>query len=166
MRRFSERNSLVTLSDINITPLLDLAFVLLIIFMITTPLLEQGMSLNLPTGGRSDKEKLEQALVKLVDEDPTLRVREDVETGQTLISGMGELHLDIVKSRLEREYGAKVRMGRPQVVYRETVRRAAEANLRTLDGETRRHLEAYAAGVNAFLATDPVLPVPARRWSG
>ena len=48
MRRFSERNSLVTLSDINITPLLDLAFVLLIIFMITTPLLEQGLNLNLP----------------------------------------------------------------------------------------------------------------------
>ena len=56
MRRFSERNSLVTLSDINITPLLDLAFVLLIIFMITTPLLEQGLNLNLPAGGRADKE--------------------------------------------------------------------------------------------------------------
>jgi biopolymer transport protein ExbD len=54
MRRFSQRNSLVTLSDINITPLLDLAFVLLIIFVITTPLLEQGMSLNLPKGGAAD----------------------------------------------------------------------------------------------------------------
>ena len=54
MRRFSQRNSLVTLSDINITPLLDLAFVLLIIFVITTPLLEQGMSLNLPKGGTAD----------------------------------------------------------------------------------------------------------------
>lgn len=55
MRRFSQRNSLVTLSDINITPLLDLAFVLLIIFVITTPLLEQGMNLKLPTGGAADK---------------------------------------------------------------------------------------------------------------
>lgn len=54
MRRFSQRNSLVTLSEINITPLLDLAFVLLIIFVITTPLLEQGMALNLPKGGAPD----------------------------------------------------------------------------------------------------------------
>jgi biopolymer transport protein ExbD len=51
MRRFSQRNSLVTLNDINITPLLDLAFVLLIIFVITTPLLEQSLQLNLPSGG-------------------------------------------------------------------------------------------------------------------
>src|SRR5947209_1042779 len=55
MRRFSQRNSLVTLSDINITPLLDLAFVLLIIFVITTPLLEQGLNLNLPEGGKPDR---------------------------------------------------------------------------------------------------------------
>ena len=55
MRRFSQRNSLVTLSDINITPLLDLAFVLLIIFIITTPLLEQGLNLKLPQGGRADE---------------------------------------------------------------------------------------------------------------
>ena len=51
MRRFSQRNTLVTLNDINITPLLDLAFVLLIIFIITTPLLEQSISLELPVGG-------------------------------------------------------------------------------------------------------------------
>lgn len=55
MRRFSQRSSLVTLSEINITPLLDLAFVLLIIFIITTPLLEQSIPLKLPTGGRPDK---------------------------------------------------------------------------------------------------------------
>lgn len=54
MRRFSDRNALVTLSDINITPLLDLAFVLLIIFMITTPLLDQGIALSLPQGGSQD----------------------------------------------------------------------------------------------------------------
>jgi biopolymer transport protein ExbD len=54
MRRFSQRSHLVTLSEINITPLLDLAFVLLIIFVITTPLLEQSISLKLPTGGRPD----------------------------------------------------------------------------------------------------------------
>lgn len=54
MRRFSQRGHLVTLSEINITPLLDLAFVLLIIFVITTPLLEQGLNLNLPQGGSND----------------------------------------------------------------------------------------------------------------
>jgi len=56
LRRFSQRNSLVTLNEINITPLLDLAFVLLIIFVITTPLLEQGMDLKLSPGGRKDKQ--------------------------------------------------------------------------------------------------------------
>jgi len=55
MRRFSQRSALVTLSEINITPLLDLAFVLLIIFVITTPLLEQGLSLNLSKGGKADR---------------------------------------------------------------------------------------------------------------
>ncbi len=59
MRRFSQRNSLVTLSDINITPLLDLAFVLLIIFVITTPLLEQGLNLKLPTGDVVDLKKID-----------------------------------------------------------------------------------------------------------
>ena len=54
MRRFSKRNQLVTLSDLNVTPMLDLAFVLLIIFVIATPLLEQGMKLELPEGGASD----------------------------------------------------------------------------------------------------------------
>ena len=58
MRRFSQRSSLVTLSEINITPLLDLAFVLLIIFVITTPLLEQSITLKLPQGGRPDNQKI------------------------------------------------------------------------------------------------------------
>ncbi len=66
MRRFSQRNNLVTLSDINITPLLDLAFVLLIIFVITTPLLEQGMDVKLPPGGRPDG-KLEKDDIRQVD---------------------------------------------------------------------------------------------------
>jgi biopolymer transport protein ExbD len=66
MRRFSQRNSLVTLSDINITPLLDLAFVLLIIFIITTPLLEQGLNLKLPPGGRSDQ-KLDPRDIRTID---------------------------------------------------------------------------------------------------
>jgi elongation factor G len=68
-----------------------------------------------------DKEKLEQALQKMVDEDPTFRVRVDDETGETIISGMGELHLEVMHDRIEREYGVPTRMGRPQVVHRETV---------------------------------------------
>ena len=68
MRRFSQRNSLVTLSEINITPLLDLAFVLLIIFVITTPLLEQGLSLTLPKGGTTDG-KIEKDNVRTVEID-------------------------------------------------------------------------------------------------
>jgi biopolymer transport protein ExbD len=69
MRRFSQRNSLVTLSDINITPLLDLAFVLLIIFVITTPLLEQSIKLNLPVGGKPEK-KIVKDDIRLVEIDP------------------------------------------------------------------------------------------------
>ena len=69
MRRFSQRNALVTLSDINITPLLDLAFVLLIIFVITTPLLEQGMNLKLPSGGQPDHKQLDPKNVRTVEVD-------------------------------------------------------------------------------------------------
>jgi biopolymer transport protein ExbD len=68
MRRFSQRNFLVTLSDINITPLLDLAFVLLIIFIITTPLLDQGMELRLPAGGRPDR-RIDKANIRTVEID-------------------------------------------------------------------------------------------------
>src|SRR5579871_6520229 len=66
MRRFSQRSHLVTLSDINITPLLDLAFVLLIIFVITTPLLEQSINLQLPHGGSQEK-KLDKNDIKTVE---------------------------------------------------------------------------------------------------
>src|SRR5207302_42205 len=71
-----------------------------------------------------------EALEKLVDEDPTFKVHEDEETGETIIRGMGELHLDIIRDRLEREFNVGVRLGRPQVVYRETVMRAAEGEAR------------------------------------
>src|SRR5205085_8904517 len=69
MRRFSQRSSLVTLSEINITPLLDLAFVLLIIFVITTPLLDKGLPLNLPKGGQQDS-KVEKKDIRTVEIDP------------------------------------------------------------------------------------------------
>ena len=69
MRRFSQRSHLVTLSEINITPLLDLAFVLLIIFVITTPLLEQGLELSLPAGGGADR-PLDRNDIRTVDVSP------------------------------------------------------------------------------------------------
>ena len=68
MRRFSQRNALVTLSDINITPLLDLAFVLLIIFVITTPLLEQSIDLRLPQGGKAIQ-RVDRENIRVVDVD-------------------------------------------------------------------------------------------------
>ena len=86
----------------------------------------------------AEKEKLDFALSKIVDEDPTFLVKEDQETGQTLISGMGELHLDIVVDRLVREYKLEARVGKPQVMYRETVGSEAAAESvfeRTLDDE-------------------------------
>ncbi|HEY5933801.1 MAG TPA: elongation factor G [Kofleriaceae bacterium] len=67
------------------------------------------------------KERLDFALGKMTEEDPTFRVREDADTGQTLISGMGELHLEIIVDRMKREYGVQARAGKPQVVYRETI---------------------------------------------
>jgi elongation factor G len=67
------------------------------------------------------KERLDFALAKMAEEDPTFRFREDNDIGQTLISGMGELHLEIIVDRMKREYGVQARAGKPQVVYRETV---------------------------------------------
>ncbi|MGA6927528.1 MAG: elongation factor G [Desulfosarcina sp.] len=74
-----------------------------------------------------DQEKLQQVLDKFMAEDPTLRVREDEDTGQTILSGMGELHLEIITSRMQREFNTQVNVGKPQVVYRETVESAADA---------------------------------------
>jgi len=72
------------------------------------------------------KERLDFALAKMSDEDPTFRVREDHETGQTIIAGMGELHLEIIVDRMRREYGVQANVGKPQVVFRETVLGEAE----------------------------------------
>ena len=73
---------------------------------------------------KADQEKLSGALAKLAEEDPTFRVYTDEETGQTIISGMGELHLEIIVDRLQREFRVNANVGRPQVAYRETIRKA------------------------------------------
>jgi elongation factor G len=77
---------------------------------------------------RSDQEKLLQSLEKLAVEDPTFAYNENTDTGQLLISGMGELHLDIILDRLRREYGVEVLTGKPQVVYKETVQSSGSAH--------------------------------------
>ena len=76
---------------------------------------------------KADQEKLGMAIGKLVQEDPTLRVHTDPETGQTILAGMGELHLEIIVDRMQREFGVGANVGKPQVAYRETIRTKAEA---------------------------------------
>ena len=75
---------------------------------------------------KADEEKLAASLQRLAEEDPTFQVRSDEETAQTIISGMGELHLEIIVDRLVREFGVDANVGKPQVAYRETVRRAVQ----------------------------------------
>jgi len=75
---------------------------------------------------KGDQEKLSVAIQKLAEEDPTFRVKHDEETGQTVIGGMGELHLDILVDRMRREFKVEANVGKPQVAYRETIRRAVE----------------------------------------
>ncbi|MFA6522498.1 MAG: elongation factor G [Patescibacteria group bacterium] len=87
---------------------------------------EPVISLALEPLTKADQEKLAIALQKLAEEDPTFKVHTDEETLQTIVSGMGELHLEIIVDRLKREYGVEVNVGRPQVSYRETIRTAAE----------------------------------------
>lgn len=76
---------------------------------------------------KADQEKMGIALQKLAEEDPTFKVRTDAETGQTIISGMGELHLDIIVDRMSREFKVACNVGKPQVAYRETIRKTVKA---------------------------------------
>jgi len=87
---------------------------------------EPVISVAIEPKTRADQDKLTTGLVKLADEDPTFRVRTDEETAQVIISGMGELHLEIIVDRLRREFAVEANIGRPQVSYRETIRSRSE----------------------------------------
>ncbi|HEY4484643.1 MAG TPA: elongation factor G [Candidatus Paceibacterota bacterium] len=88
---------------------------------------EPVISLRIEPKTKADQEKMSLSLKKLSDEDPTFRIKTDEETLETIISGMGELHLDILVDRLKREFGVNVNVGRPQVAYKETVASTSEA---------------------------------------
>ena len=137
---------------------------------------EPVVSLAVEPVGIDDREKLLPCLEKLQWEDQTFRVHEDPETGQTLLTGMGELHLEVVVNRLEREFGTRVKTGRPQVVYRETLQRAVEhretfhreVDGRIQAGEILLRLTPLARGVGARIVLPPAgesaLPEP--WWPG
>jgi elongation factor G len=100
---------------------------------------------------RADEEKLGAALAKLAEEDPTFKIRFDNETAQTIISGMGELHLEIITDRLLREFKVEANVGRPQVAYRETIRKAAEA-----EGRYIRQTGGRGQYGHVFLEVEPL----------
>ena len=88
---------------------------------------EPVISIRIESESKADQEKMGVALKKLSEEDPTFRIKEDIETGETIISGMGELHLDIIVDRMKREFKVNAKVGRPQVAYKETIKQEAEA---------------------------------------
>jgi len=89
---------------------------------------EPVISIAVEPKTHSDQEKMDEVLSKFTAEDPTLRVRKDEDTGQTILSGMGELHLEIITSRMQREFNTNVNVGRPQVMYREAIAAHAQAS--------------------------------------
>jgi elongation factor G len=90
---------------------------------------EPVISVAIEPKTHADQEKLDQVLEKFLAEDPTLTVKMDEDTGQTILSGMGELHLEIIISRMRREFNTQVNVGRPQVVHRESIETPAEASV-------------------------------------
>jgi elongation factor G len=87
---------------------------------------EPVISMSIEPNSKGDQEKMGTALQRLVAEDPTLRVKTDPDTGQIILAGMGELHLDIIRDRMKREFKVEATAGKPQIAYRETVVRAAD----------------------------------------
>jgi elongation factor G len=99
---------------------------------------EPVISVAIEPKTHTDQEKLDQVIEKFLAEDPTLKHKKDEETGQSILSGMGELHLEVIISRMQREFKTNVNVGKPQVVYRETIEKAAEASA-TFDKEVAGH---------------------------
>jgi len=97
----------------------------IILESITFP--EPVIDISIEPKTKADQEKMGMALKKLSEEDPTFRVRSDEESGQTILSGMGELHLDIIVDRMKREFKVEANIGQPQVAYRETVKNTMQA---------------------------------------
>ena len=87
---------------------------------------EPVISMSIEPNSKADQEKMGTALQRLVAEDPTLRVKTDPDTGQTILAGMGELHLDIIRDRMKREFKVEATAGKPQIAYRETVTKSAD----------------------------------------
>ena len=102
---------------------------------------------------KSDQEKMSIALQKLAQEDPSFRVRTDEESGQTIISGMGELHLDIIVDRMKREFSVEANVGAPQVSYRETIRRGVEQ-----EGKFVRQSGGRGQYGHVYLKIEPQVP--------
>ncbi len=112
---------------------------------------EPVISVALECRNKSDQEKMHLGLGELTAEDPSFRVGADTETGQAIISGMGELHLEIIVDRLRREFNVEVNVGRPQVAYRETIRAAVEQ-----EGRFVREIGGRREYATVFLRLEPL----------
>jgi elongation factor G len=111
---------------------------------------EPVTSVAIEPKSRAEQEKLEFFLQKLTEEDPTFRVKFDEDTGQTVISGMGELHLDVIVRRLMEDFNVSVNVGKPQVVYRETITQAVE-----VEGRFEREIEGVVHFGHVRLRLEP-----------
>jgi elongation factor G len=133
---------------------------------------EPVISQAIEADNNAAKERLDFALNKMSEEDPTFRFHEDKDTGQTLIRGMGELHLEIIVDRMKREYGVQARAGKPQVVYRETIagesdghaifERTGASETQVIYGEATCHVKARprGAGMEFKKALPPTALIP------
>ena len=111
---------------------------------------ETVISMAVEPDTSAERKKLEETLRRLAKQDPTFKVHINEETGETLISGMGELHLEVIKDRMEREFAVKVRVHKPRVSYRETVRKAVE-----VEGEFSRQVGAAIHSARVRLRVEP-----------